>query len=85
LAQSGSSDALLDHAHDDVVGNQPALVHDLLGRLAQIAARLDVRPQHVAGGDLGDGVPLLDEARLRALTGTGTAKQNDAHGTTSWS
>jgi hypothetical protein len=73
-------DPLLDQAQDDVIRDQTAGVHDLLGLQPQRSPRLHRRPQHVAGRDLRDPVPRGDVAGLRALSGTGTAQENDAHG-----
>ena len=44
----------------------------LLGALAQRRARLDGGPQHVAGGDLWNGVLLRNERRLGSLPGAGS-------------
>jgi hypothetical protein len=60
----GLGDALLDQADDDVVADQRAGVHHLLGGQAQRRAGLDGGAQHVAGGDLRDAVFLADEGRL---------------------
>lgn len=41
---------VLDHANDDVVGDQSTLVHDLLGLLAELSALCDLGAEHVSGG-----------------------------------
>ena len=75
----GLGDALLDQADDDVVADQAAAVHHLLGRHAQRRAGLDGGAQHVAGGDLRDAVLLADHRGLRALAGAGRAQQDQSH------
>jgi len=43
-----------DHANHDLVADEAAMVHDLLGLLAKSGLLGDLRPEHVAGG-LGEG------------------------------
>ena len=63
----GLRDALLDQADDDVVADQAASVHHLLGGQAERRAGLDRGAQHVAGGDLRDAVVLADGASPACL------------------
>jgi hypothetical protein len=56
LGAIGLRQAFLHQADDDVVADQAASVHHLLGGHAQRCARLDGGAQHVAGGDLRDAV-----------------------------
>ena len=49
------SDAFEDHADDDLVGHEVAVVHVLLGLLAELGPVLDRLAQDVAGGDVGAG------------------------------
>jgi hypothetical protein len=72
LAQSGW--AMLHQGDDQVVADEAASVHHLLGRDTQRGTRLDRRAEHVAGGDLRDAVALADEGRLRALARAGGAQ-----------
>ena len=57
----------LDHADDDLVRHEAALVHDLLGLLAEVGAALDLVAQHVARREVAHVVRLLDLGRLGAL------------------
>lgn len=41
---------VLDHANDNVVADETALVHDLLGLLAESGALGDLGAEHVTGG-----------------------------------
>ena len=84
LGAIGLGDALLDQADDDVVADQAAGVHHLLGLHAQRRAGLDGGAQHVAGGDLRDAVLLADEGGLRAFAGTGCAQQDQSHRVPLW-
>ena len=71
----GGLDALLHEADDDLVGDELAAIHDLLGREPERRAGLDRGAQHVAGGDLRDAVALRDERGLGALARSGTAQE----------
>jgi hypothetical protein len=75
----GGEDALLHQPGDDVVGDEVAAVHHRLGREPERRAGLDGAAQHVARRDLRNAVLLRDEARLRALAGTRTTQQDQAH------
>jgi hypothetical protein len=72
-------DAFLDQADDDVIADQAAAVHHLLGGQAQRRAGLDGGAQHVAGGNLRNAVLLADERGLRAFAGAGGAQKNESH------
>jgi len=67
-------DAILDQADDDIVGHQATRVHDLLGRNAQLGARLDCCAQHVTGGNLRNAVLFLDVSSLSAFAGARAAQ-----------
>ena len=56
----------LDHADDNVVRNQGALGHILLGLLAEGSAVLDLLTQDVASADVNDAKGLGNELTLRA-------------------
>jgi len=73
-------DAFLDQADDDVVTDQLASVHHLLGLQPERGAGLDGRAQHVAGRDLGDTVVLAQKCSLGAFAGAGGAQENEFHG-----
>ena len=75
----GFLEAILDQADDDVVADQAAGIHDLLGFEAQRRAGLDGGAQHVAGGNLRNAEFLLDEVGLGALAGAGWPQQNQSH------
>ena len=49
---------VLDHANDNVVGNESTLVHDLLGLATELSLLCDLRTEHVSGG-LGDQLALV--------------------------
>ena len=53
-----------NHRDEDVVGDEAALVHDLLGTEADIAPGCDLGTEHVAGRNLGDAVPDLKSLGL---------------------
>jgi len=71
--------ARLHHADDDVVGDEAASIHDGLGLHAKLGAGLDLRTQHVAGGDLRNAVFFLDVIGLGAFAGARAAQQNQTH------
>ena len=64
---------------DDVVGDELALVHDRLGRAADLGAGLHGRAQHVAGRKLDEPVPGGDLLGLRPLAGPRRAQQDQVH------
>src|SRR5262249_32043600 len=70
---------LLDHTDDDVVRDELAGVHHLLGGDAQWRTSLHCRTQHVAGRDLRDPESVLDEVGLGALPLTRRSQQDESH------
>ena len=72
-------DAVGDDRNHDVVGDQLATRHDVLGLLADRAARLHGGAQHVAGGELHDPVFIDQALRLRAFAGPRRAEQYQPH------
>ena len=72
----GPLDALADHPDDHLVGHEPALVHVLLGGLAELGALLDGGPEDVAGRVVGQPEVLLEALPLGALAGAGRAEQD---------
>ena len=54
-------------------------LHHRLGLPADRGAGGDLGPQHVAGGDLDDAVPVLQALGLRALARAGRAQKNEFH------
>ena len=72
-------DALHDHLADQVVRDEVALLHVLLGLLADRGLLLDREAQDVAGGVVGQ-VEIVDEALgLGALAGAGRAEEDEVH------
>ncbi len=69
-------EALGRHRHDQVVGHELAGVHVLLGLLAELGPLLHVRPQHVAGGDVGQLEVRTQAVGLRSLARAGRAEQD---------
>lgn len=55
----------VNHIDDQVVGDQLAIVHDLLDGRAECRPRLDFRPQHIASGQVAHAVLLLQDGRLQ--------------------
>ncbi len=60
-----------DDAVDDLVGNQVAAVHDLLGREAHRGLAGDGRAQDVAGRELRNAEASIEDLGLRALAAPG--------------
>ena len=58
---------VLDHVDHDLIRHQRALVHDLLGRLAELGLARDLRAEHVARREVADAVLVGDVGRLGAL------------------
>lgn len=54
----------VNHVHDQVIGYQLAIVHDLLHGRTKARPRLDFRPQHITGGQVAHAVLLLQDGRL---------------------
>ena len=76
---SGSSMRSDDDRDDDVVRDELAPIHDVLGLQPDRRTGLDRGAQHVAGGELHDPV-LGDEAlSLRPLPGPRRAEQYQPH------
>lgn len=57
----------LDHANHNLIRDQLALIHDLLGLLAQLGLSCDLRAEHVAGCEVAAAILLLDLRGLCAL------------------
>lgn len=76
----GLGQAIAHQADDQVVRDQAARVHDLLGFQAQRRAGLDGGAQHVTGGYLRDAVVLGEKGGLGAFAGSGRSEQNETHG-----
>ncbi len=80
FAGVGVVESIHHHLHDELVGNELAAVHVGARADPECGAILDMLSQDVAGGDLGDVVPLGQALGLRALPGTGWSEQHQAHG-----
>ena len=77
-ARIGSAEALVDQTDHDLVTDEPAGVHHLLGHHAELGAFTHGRAQHVAGRDVRyDEVPGQPHA-LRALAGTLSPEDDEA-------
>lgn len=72
---------VLYHADHDLVAHEPALVHDLLGLLAEVCALGHLLSQHVARGQVAHAVveTLEDLGRLRALACAWRTNEDHAH------
>src|SRR3954453_4229563 len=66
-----------DHADDDLVGDEVAAVHVLLGLLAEVRLLLDRLAQHVPRRDVREREVLLEALRLGALSRAGRAEQDE--------
>ena len=75
----GLVDALRYDLVDDLVGDQPAGVHDRLGALADLGPGLHRGAQHVAGRELGYAVFFYQSLCLRPLARPRRPKQNQPH------
>src|SRR3546814_10242890 len=80
LCAIGFLEAIANQADDEVVGYEPACVHDFLGFNAQGRLCLDRSAQHVARRDLRDTESFGDVGCLSAFSGAGWAEQNQTHG-----
>jgi hypothetical protein len=69
----GLCNARFDQADNNVIGNQPTLIHDFLGHDTQFGTRLDCRAEHVARGYLGNAEMFLDVIGLRPFSRAGAA------------
>ena len=58
---------LLDHADHDLIADEAARVHDLLGLDAERGALGDLLAEHIARGEVANAELVLDVGRLRAL------------------
>ena len=73
---------LPEHAHrpfEDLVADEVARSHDLLGLQAQLGAGGDFGAQQVAGGNVRHLQMFLEARGLRALAGTGRAQKYQSH------
>jgi len=61
-------DAGLDQIDDDVIGNEPACIHDFFCHDSQFGTSLHGRTQHVTSGNLWNAEPFLNVIGLRALS-----------------
>ncbi len=79
LARVIGGKALLHKVDDELVGNELASIHVLLGRDAELGLSLDGGTKQVARGDVGN-AEIGDEALgLRTLAGARGALQHDVH------
>ena len=62
------AELLLDHTHHDLVADQLAAVHNLLGGFAELGLRGNLRAEHITSSKVTDAVLLRDVRRLCALT-----------------
>ncbi len=69
-------DAGCQHADDDIIGDEFARLHHLLGLKPDRRPGGDLGAEHIAGRDLGDAVRVLKTAGLRALPGPRGPQQN---------
>ena len=69
--------AFQDDADDDLVGHQVAVVHVLLGLLAELGPVLDRLAQDVSGGDVGQLEVLLQALGLSSLARARRAKKDE--------
>src|SRR5256885_8358380 len=70
---------LLHQSDDDVVGNEPPRVHDLLCRKTERRARFYRGAQHVSRRDLRNAEAIPNEGRLGALTGARRSQEDQSH------
>jgi hypothetical protein len=69
----------LDHADDQIVGNELAAVHVALRLDPERRPRAAVRAQDVAGRDLPVAEALLEHLRLRAFARTRRTEEDEVH------
>mmetsp|Transcript_5832 Transcript_5832/g.15227 ORF Transcript_5832/g.15227 Transcript_5832/m.15227 type:complete len:303 (+) Transcript_5832:72-980(+) len=74
----GPVDRLADDAHHNLVGDEPARLHHLVGRLTHLGPRRDGRAEHVARRQVAEAEALLDDRALRALARARRADQDHA-------
>ena len=89
----GAREAIQDHAvlavglidpvgndlDDDLVRDEVAGIHDGLGALAHLAARLNGGTEHLPGGKLDQTATCGKFLRLRSLAGPRRSQQNEVH------
>src|SRR4029077_2425419 len=75
----GLGQAAADHADHDPVRDVLARGEDGLGLLAELGAGGNLRPQHVAGGDVGNPETRAQHVGLRPLAGARGAVQQEVH------
>lgn len=78
-AALGHLHGVLDDVEDDLVGDELALVHDVLGLHAVGGLVLDGGAEHVAGGEVADAVALNDGGALGSLAGSGGTHDDNLH------
>jgi len=71
------AEALVDHLHDQLVGDQLTAVHDRGGPQAELGARLHRGPQHVARGDVRHHVVVGQANTLGSLAGPLLAEDHE--------
>jgi hypothetical protein len=76
VAGVAGGDALDDHPHDHLVGDELAGVHVALGLAAELGALGHLCTQHVAGGDVRQPEVFVQAIGLGALAGARRAKQD---------
>ena len=79
LGGVGLVEAALDHADHQVVGHQPAGVHDRLGLTAERRVVSDLVAQHVPGGDMRDAEAHRHARRLGSLAAPGRPEHQRNH------
>ena len=68
-----------DHLHDQLVGDEVAVLHVLARALAKHGALGDLGAEDVAGGDVRQAEVLAQPLGLRALAGARRAEQDQVH------
>ena len=78
MSASGADEPVVDDADHDVVADETAGIHHLLGHQTELGALTHGGAQHVTGGDVrNDEVPGQSHA-LRALAGTLSPEDDEA-------
>ena len=75
----GLGQALSDHGHDEVVGDELPPFHDGLRLLAESGLLPDGLPQDVSRGDGRNAQPLRQLARLGSLAAARRPEEYDPH------
>src|SRR5437867_2578618 len=73
------AEAVADHADHDLVGDVLARSEDGLRLATELGAGGDLRPEHVAGGDVRDAELRAEHVGLGPLSGPGRAIQQQIH------